>query len=226
MLGRMVKLPEYLQRTTVGGEQVSREVLDAHQRDRVIGAAIPIFAKRGYGGTTVDDLLASGRIGVGNFYSLFEGKEDCFLAVFDSLVGFARGEISEAVEAAEDWAEEAFLGLRRLLDIIGDDPRAARVVLIEAQAAGAEATRRYEALLDSATEWLHAGRAEMKSGDVLPPTFERSTIAGLAYYLQQCLFSGAALDVEGLFDEVATVLLAPILGAEELRRLRQVLVDA
>jgi AcrR family transcriptional regulator len=216
----MVKLPEHLRGSAVGVDPISREVLEGHQRERVMKAAIPVFAKRGYQGTTVDDLLASGRIGVGNFYSLFKGKEDCFLAIFGSLVDAARQAVLEAAAGADGWAERAYLGLRRLLVLLTADQYAARLVLIEAQAAGPEATRRYEAMLDAATRWLEAGRATMARPDALPPTFERSTIAGLAYYLQQCLFSGSAPAPDELLDEVSTVLLAPVTGAEELRRLR------
>ncbi len=67
----------------MAAEQVSREVLAEHQRARVLKLVTPIFAKRGYQGTSVDDLLAAGKVGVSNFYSLFEGKEDCFLETFE-----------------------------------------------------------------------------------------------------------------------------------------------
>jgi AcrR family transcriptional regulator len=216
----MARLPEHLRGTATGRERVSQDVLDTHQRERVIAAAIPVFAKRGYQGTTVDGLLAAGKIGVGNFYSLFEGKENCFLATFDSIVDAARGRIAEAAGPANGWAEEAAAGLRELLAIVLDDQRAARVVLIEAQAAGTEATRRYEAILDDATGWLRAGRVGRTDAEGLPATFERSAIAGLAYYLQQCLFSGSVPAAGELFDEVSSVILAPVIGGEELRRLR------
>jgi AcrR family transcriptional regulator len=222
----MARLPEHLRGAAAGRERVSQEVLDSHQRERVIAAAIPVFAKRGYQSTTVDGLLAAGKIGVGNFYSLFEGKENCFLATFDSIVDSARVRISEAVKPADGWAEEALLGLRELLTIILADQRAARVVLIEAQAAGPEATRRYEAILDDATAWLRAGRSALSNADELPPTFERSAIAGLAYYLQQCLFNGSAPEDEELFREISSVVLGPLLGAAELRRLQAGLADA
>jgi AcrR family transcriptional regulator len=222
----MVKLPGHLRRSAVGADSVPREVMEGHQRERVMKAVIPVFAKRGYQGTTVDDLLASGHIGVGNFYSLFKGKEDCFLEIFSSLVDSAREAVLDAAADSDQWAEQTYLGLRRLLVLVTADQYAARLVLIEAQAAGAEATRRYEALLDAATGWLEAGRATMTRPDALPPTFERSTIAGLAYYLQQCLFSGSAPAPDELLDEVSTVLLAPVTGAEELRRLRSAFTTA
>ena len=216
----MPELPEHLRGTPAGGGRVSRQVLESHQRERVIALVTPVFARRGYQATTVDDLLAAGKVGVGNFYSLFKGKEDCFLAAFDQIVARARERIRAARSPAESWAEEAFFGLRELLSLVVADQLVARVVLIEAQAASPEARRRYEALLDTATGWLEAGRVGMADPQALPPTFERSAIAGLAYYLQQCLFGGAVPDLEELLDEVSSLLLAPLIGTAELRRLR------
>lgn len=222
----MPELPDHLRRRPMAAEQVSREVLAEHQRARVLKLVTPIFAKRGYQGTSVDDLLAAGKVGVSNFYSLFEGKEDCFLETFESIVDFARGRVADAAAPAERWAEAACLGLREMLGLVVSDQRAARVVLIEAQAAGPEATRRYEALLDDATAWLHAGRVELAAEEALPFAFERSVIAGLAYYLQQCLLSGSIPEPDELFTEVSSVVLAPVIGGEELRRLRGALASA
>jgi AcrR family transcriptional regulator len=215
----MPELPEHLRGAPTGRGRVSQEILEEHQRDRVINAAIPVFAKRGYQSTTVDNLLAAGRIGVGNFYSLFEGKEACFLATFDAIVDSARDRVLAAAAEGHGWSEKAVLGLHELLAVVLDNRYAARVVLIEGQAAGPMATRRYESLLDSATDWLRKGRTGSAEGEALPATFERSAIAGLAYYLQQCLFAGSLPGADELFAEVSSVLLAPVMGAAELRRL-------
>ena len=220
----MPSLPDHLKSPPLGREWVSREVLAEHQRDRVLEAATGVFARRGYQATTVDDLLAAGKIGVGNFYSLFAGKEDCFLATFDAITARARGRIAAAAAPAETWSERAVRGLHELVSLLVADQSAARIVLIEAQAAGPQGTQRYEALLDAATEWLHAGRAAL-SKEALPPTFERSAIAGLAYYLQQCLFGAGALDADELFSEVSLVILEPVVGADELRRLRDAVLN-
>jgi AcrR family transcriptional regulator len=203
----------------IGGERIPREVMESHQRERVLEHATKIFAKRGYQGTTVDDLLAAGKIGVGNFYSLFEGKEDCFLAAFERAVGGARSQISAAAAGGRGWGEETWLGLRALTGAMLADPLAARLVLVEAQSAGPEALARYNALLDEAIAWVAAARAGNPVAAGLPAGFERSAVAGLAFYLQQCLLGSARPEPEALFGEAAEALLGPLLGAEELRRL-------
>ena len=125
----MVRLPAHLQGTSAGEERLPRAVLAQHQRARVLASVIPIFARRGYQATTVDDLLAAGKVGVGNFYSLFEGKEDCFLAAFDWSSTGARKRSDGAYRNAKTWPEGAVLGLRELLICVCEEPLAAREAL-------------------------------------------------------------------------------------------------
>lgn len=217
----MPKLPDHFQRTAVGQEPVAREVLTEHQRERVLVLVSGVFAKRGYQGTTVDDLLATGKVGVGNFYSLFEGKEDCFLAAYDRIVTNARQQIAAATADAGDWGERAYLGLRALLEVFLAEPLEARLALIEAQSAGAAAISRYNAVIDGAVEWLRQGREAYPAARELPQGFEQAAVSGLAFYLQACLLDSRHPSLEELLDETAGQLLGPVLGEQELGRLRQ-----
>ena len=216
----MVDLPEHLRSAPASVARVSREVLESHQRERVIALVTPVFAKRGYQDTTVDDLLAAGKVGVGNFYDLFEGKEDCFLAAYDSIRAAARERIDAAASAQKDWAARTYLGLRALIAFGLERPLEARLALIEAQSAGEAALGRYNSLLDESVAWLRRGREAHREARQLPPGFERASISGLAFYLQQCLLDPRAHQIEELTGEVVGLILEPILGARGLLRLR------
>jgi AcrR family transcriptional regulator len=76
-------LPDHLAAAPVGKDQLSRAVIAEHQRRRLLAAAAEVFADRGYTATTVEDLVAAAEIGVGSFYSLCSGKEECLLALYD-----------------------------------------------------------------------------------------------------------------------------------------------
>jgi AcrR family transcriptional regulator len=215
----MVRLPAHLRGTAAGRETISRAELAAHQRERVISTLIPVFARRGYQGSTVDDLLASGKVGVGNFYSLFGGKEDSFLACFDRVVTEASAAVEAAVAPASAWDERTYLGLTTLLDRICAEPGQARIVFVEAQSAGAEATARYNALVDRAVDWLARGRGKHPGAADLPPRFEQAAVSGLCFYLQQCLLEARKLSARDLLGETAGLLLEPIVGEERFARL-------
>jgi AcrR family transcriptional regulator len=215
----VARLPPHLRGSAAGEETLPRSVLASHQRERVLANVIPVLARRGYQATTVDDLLAAGKVGVGNFYSLFEGKEDCFLALFDWLLAGVRTRMATAYRDAGSWPEGAYLGLREMVVSLCAEPEAARIVVVEAQAAGPAAAARYEGLLDAATAFLRSGRGRGTAQAGLPDRFEQTSVAGLAYYLQQRLLAGPPPEPQALLAEIAPLLLEPIVGAKELRGL-------
>jgi AcrR family transcriptional regulator len=219
----MVRLPEYLSKAPIGREQLSREDLSERQRDRILDTATGVFAKRGYQSTTLENIVTAAGIGVGGFYALFAGKEECFLGVYDRILAAARARIAEAVVGAEGWGQEAFLGLRELLLIFAEEPLEARIALIEAQSAGPAATARYNAVLDEVTEWLRQGREHYPEAAALPPTFEQATVAGFAFFLQQRLLSSEPQEAAALFADSTQLILELVTGSDELERLRAAL---
>ena len=111
----MASLPDHLKPVPVGRERLSREITAEYQRARVLEAAIDLFAKQGYPATTVDDLVAAARIGVGGFYNQFAGKEQCLLAAHDLIVGEAKAVVSKAVDRGSSWTECVCTGVWGLL---------------------------------------------------------------------------------------------------------------
>jgi AcrR family transcriptional regulator len=211
------KLPRQLSREALGGERLSREALVAYQRERILNAAIGVFAKRGYQQTTVDNIVAAAKGSVGGFYQHFENREDCFLAAFDLVAGRARERLVSAAAGEESWAAQAYAGLEAMLEFTVAEPLAARIVLIEAQTAGRPATARYRALGDEAAGWLRGGRR--RHAVSLPETFEQAAVGGTAYFLHQRLLAGEPNDPAELLAETSEIVLGPIVGTAGLRRL-------
>jgi AcrR family transcriptional regulator len=217
----VAELPEHLRGAPTGTARVSRAVLQSHQRARVIALVTPVFAKRGYQGTTVDDLLAAGKVGVGNFYELFESKEDCFLAALDHVVADGRERVAAAARRGDDWAESAYLGLGALIELVLAERFAARLALVEAQSAGEAALARHDALLAEAVARLGEGRIRHPGAADLLPSFERTAVSGLAFYLQHCLLDPGEHTASGLLAETSALVLEPIVGPAEIARLRR-----
>lgn len=198
--------------TPVGREPLPREVLTGRQRDKVLAAAVEIFAKRGYQGTTVDHLVSAAQVGVGSFYSLFESKEDCFLAVYDRIVAEGRERIAVAIAADDAWPRRLAAGLGVLLETIETQPFAARVALIEVQTAGARALSHHQRNLDEAAELLRPGREYSPASAELPTSLEFATIGGLTWFLQQRIATAGASAATELLPEVLEIVAEPYLG--------------
>jgi AcrR family transcriptional regulator len=215
----MRSLPQHLSKVPVGREAISRETLASFHRERIVTAATGVFAKRGYQATTVEHIVAAAKTSVGNFYQQFENKEDCFLGVLDSVIAVAHGRLLEALAGKEDWSLRAYVGLATLLEIYAEDPFAARIVLIEAQTAGEVATARYNALGDAAASWLRQGRRDYPAAARLPETFEQAAVSGTAYFLHQRLLDAEDRSAAALLGETASLVLEPIVGPDQLRKL-------
>src|SRR4051795_7148500 len=53
-------------------------------RDRLIGAALRLFAEKGYAATSIADVLREAGANSGSLYHFFPGKQDLLLAVLDA----------------------------------------------------------------------------------------------------------------------------------------------
>jgi AcrR family transcriptional regulator len=55
-------------------------------KERVIYAALGLFARKGYGSTSVADILHEADVNAGSLYHFFPGKQDVLLAVLDTYL--------------------------------------------------------------------------------------------------------------------------------------------
>lgn len=53
-------------------------------RDRIVYAAMTLFARKGYSSTSVADILHEAGVHAGSLYHVFPGKQDVLLAVLDA----------------------------------------------------------------------------------------------------------------------------------------------
>jgi AcrR family transcriptional regulator len=66
---------------------VSGETVASNQRARLYGAMIELVASRGYAGSTVSELCARAGVSESTLYQRFPGgREQCFLATYDTVV--------------------------------------------------------------------------------------------------------------------------------------------
>ncbi len=215
----MVSLPEHLQAKPAGRHRLAPEVRAEHQRERVLDAAISVFAERGYQGTTIDNIVAAAKVGVGTFYELFDNKPDCFVQAYERIVVDARERILVAIPAEAGWPEQACAALRALLELIEAEPVRAKVALVEVQTAGPEALTRHEDTVDSVIPLLARGRAQNPALAELPSHLEEAIVGGLAWLLQQRLAQGEFEGVEAHLPDVLEIAVVPYIGREAVASL-------
>jgi AcrR family transcriptional regulator len=136
-----------------GPHKLSREEVEASQRERLLAAATDAVAEKGYVSTSVADILRRAGVSRTTFYTMFSDKQDCFLAALqvnaDTVAALMEAEL-EAVKA--DPSQDRLARLDRVLgtylELLHAAPALARVFLVDVYAAGPEAIAQRRRTLD------------------------------------------------------------------------------
>jgi AcrR family transcriptional regulator len=92
-------------------------------RDELLDAATRLFAARGFGGASVDEIAAAAGYTSGAIYANFAGKEDLFLSAFEEQIARHVREVTEAVSAAgRDEAARSAAGAQQWIDFLDRSP--------------------------------------------------------------------------------------------------------
>lgn len=77
----------------------SRAERQARTREELLSTAAIVFARRGYGGASIEQIAEQAGYSHGAVYSNFDGKADLFLSVFENYMAERAGELA-ATQAA------------------------------------------------------------------------------------------------------------------------------
>ncbi len=133
-----------------GRHSLTREVVLASQRGRVLAAMAQAVAEHGYGEATVAHVVALAGVSRKTFYEHFSDKEACFLALYDVGIAYVLGRIADTLEspAERDPRARVAVGLRAFLAVLAEEPAFSRAIILEVHAAGRQAVRRRRATLE------------------------------------------------------------------------------
>ena len=95
--------------------------LVAARRSQILGAAIKVFAEKGFHQTTIKDIANRAGIAQGTIYNYFENKTALMLGIFDSLNETDRREASFSEFTGGDFREFMKTYLRHRLTAVGAD---------------------------------------------------------------------------------------------------------
>src|SRR3954452_4843265 len=129
-----------------GPHRLGREVVEASQRGRLLDAMARVVAAKGFGATSVADVIARAGVSRKTFYVHFRDKLDCFLAAYDLGVEVLLATVRAAGEDETDPIAVARARTRAYLATLSSEPDFARTFLLEVSAAGPEALERRRAV--------------------------------------------------------------------------------
>jgi AcrR family transcriptional regulator len=100
-------------------------------RQALVDSAVELFTKRGYAGTSLDEVTKRARVTKGALYHHFSGKQALFEAAFDSIENGFVQRLGEIVGAPGDPWDTAIAGLRAYVRVCLE-PSYQRIVVHEA----------------------------------------------------------------------------------------------
>ncbi len=110
----------------------SRELTNREQkRQRILRAAIDVFASKGYFAARMTDIAEAAKVADGTLYLYFEGKEHLLMSVFDSVLGRFIDRLDGEIEKIDDPIEKLSIMIRLHLETLGRDHALAHVLQIE-----------------------------------------------------------------------------------------------
>lgn len=196
-----------------GHHGLSREQILESQRERLLAAMAHEVSSHGYRATTITEVVKFASVSTRDFYELFGGKEECFLAAFDAVRDHLAELISEAAAAEPDWPHQVIAALRAALDFFAAEPDLARLCLLESVSATPTIAIRFREAVLACVPALARGRAELADLSSVLPETESSILGGAVSLATRSIVAGETEKLRSLLPDLVEFTLAPYLGA-------------
>jgi AcrR family transcriptional regulator len=200
-------------RLPIGRHGLPRELIRAHQRNRLLAGAVAELGERGCLATSIATVIKAAGVSRSTFYEHFADKEACFLTAYDEVLAWLEREGSAAVDRAASWPAKVRAAVDFTLGALAADPNLGRLVSAEIFLAGPAAAARHRQLVDRLCEPLRAGRAESPVASRLPANLEPTLIGGAVSLVARHIAAGDGERLAELAPEITYFLLLPYLGA-------------
>jgi AcrR family transcriptional regulator len=105
-------------------------------RDRILQAALEVFAEKGYHRALVDDIVRASHTSKGAVYHHFPNKEALFLALVDEFAGRLAESVAAAIAGAEGALGKVEAALTSGLETFARHRELARILLLESVSLG------------------------------------------------------------------------------------------
>jgi AcrR family transcriptional regulator len=175
-----------------------------NQRERLFGAMVAGVATRGYAATRVTDLIELSGVSRRSFYDLFPDKESCFKAALEEIIS---GIVERTDPVGFKGDERPRRRLEMLVEIIAEQPAAARMCLIEAFAAGPKALEPIDATIVQLEKLMHMRAADQPERAGTPPEMISALIGAAIEVVRTRLRQGTESELPALVGPLMDFLL-------------------
>lgn len=187
-------------KTPVEAARLERE---ARQRAGLCESMVAVAAKRGFGATTIHEVVTAAGFGKLTYYKLYGTVEACFVEAVEACGRVISEQLEERLAGVDGARPRAETGLQALVDLLAEEPDLARVLEVEARAGGMASREAQLRWLDRLAE-LFAKAAP--GADEWPG---RMAFGAVTTLVALEVAAGRTTELPTLRDELIEVALAP-----------------
>jgi AcrR family transcriptional regulator/DNA-binding MarR family transcriptional regulator len=184
----------------------------------MLTAMCEVACERGAANVTVAHVVARSGVSRRTFYEIFEDRDDCYLAAFDTAVARASMPVLEAYDDDGKWVERIRASLLALLRFIDDEPLLGKLLIVDSLAAGPVLLERRSQILVHITAAVNEGSGEGKLSSDSPPLTAEGVVGAVFSVLHGRLLENERARFTDLLNPLMAMIVLPYLGAAASRR--------
>ena len=159
------KSGERYRRLPTGAHGIDPEEVKRDQRERLQSAIVELIAERGYQAVRILDLTKLARVSRPTFYSLYDDKEELFLAAYDEIAQRTAKTVIEAYARREDAPNGRLqAAIRAFAELAVATPEAMSLMVLGAFGAGPKAIERRNHTLEALEQSIRVSRDGASGG--------------------------------------------------------------
>jgi AcrR family transcriptional regulator len=201
-----------------GSHGLPREIVDAHQRRRLLAGAARALAEHGLGDMTVENILEHAGVSRATFYQHFDNKRGCVLVAHERAFDRLVGELVRGCAAVPDWPTKIVVAIATVIAFALRSPEQARLLVLDALAPDPVLAERALASNDFLVGLLRNGREQCPQVASMPELTERALIGATTSVIGQRLLNDQVDQLPDLAPQLVQLILIPYLGHKEAAR--------
>jgi AcrR family transcriptional regulator len=186
-------------------------------REKILDAALNIFARKGYHDTRLDEIVDQSHTSKGAIYFHFPNKERLFLALVDQFADLLERRVVEAIQEEDKGIGRVRAALTACLETFGRYRRPAKILLVQAVGLGTTFETKRNEINDRFAFLIQTYLIEsVEVGDIEPVDTEIVSIAwmGAIYNIVIRWVNTGEPESERIMDTLLPLLLKSV-GYEE-----------
>jgi TetR/AcrR family fatty acid metabolism transcriptional regulator len=156
--------------------------MSADKRERILKAAIKVFAREGFFAAKVEDIAKVADVATGTIYLYFENKDDLMISIFEEEMVPIIDNMRTQLETISSATQKLRTFINLHLGLVQDHPDMAQLMQVELRQSsrflhGYEGTR-FKEYLSIIAEILRLGQAQKEFRDDINPSIFKQVLFG------------------------------------------------